>query len=60
MNKLPKWQYATAWNRIITKDKNGLQVVVMDGIEHKRGLAIVKKANRFIRIKNIMLKGGYA
>lgn len=55
MKILPKWQYDTCWSRIVAKDKDGLQAVVMDPVELRRGLAIVKKANRFIRIKNIIL-----
>lgn len=52
--KLPKWEYDTVWTRIVTKDKDGLQAVVIDQVEFKRGHVLVEKANRFIKIKNIM------
>lgn len=52
--KLHRWKYDTAWARIITRDKNGIQAVVMDQVESNRGQVLVKKANRFIKIKNIM------
>ena len=52
--KMPKWKYDTCWSRITTKDKDGLQVVVIDQMEFKRCHILIEKANRFIRMKNIM------
>lgn len=52
--QLSEWEYDTAWSRIITKNNNGLQDVAIDQVEFKKGLAIVKKANIFIKMKNIM------
>lgn len=49
--KLSEWKYDTAWNRIITKNKNGLQVVVMDQVAYRPGYVLVEKANKFIERK---------
>lgn len=50
--KPPEWEYDTIWNRIVTKDKNGLQAVVLDQIEPGIGQVIVERANKLMKIKN--------
>ena len=50
--QLHRWKHDTYWSRIITKNKDGLQTVVVDHVGFKQGQILVEKANRFIEIKN--------
>lgn len=50
--KLNRWKYDTAWNRIVTKDRDGLQVVVVDHISPMLGNIMVERMNNILRTKN--------
>ena len=51
-NETPEWEYDTAWSRIVTKNSNGLQTIVLDQIEPELGQIIVERANKLIKEKN--------
>lgn len=50
--KPPEWEYDTAWSRIVIKNSNGLQAIVLDQIEPELGQIIVERANKLIKEKN--------